>query len=90
MDVDAAVYCDNDFCERDSLCFGCRVPEDQHDCEGCQSLVYPKLLGEKGRLSEENETLSKENKHLRDENEELRNKLSLLGEKYRKNVPKWA
>ena len=79
--VDAATYCESDICVKESLCLGCRVTEEHDDCWGCQNLLYPKLLGEKGvlaeengRLAEENSELQKEIARLRKENEELRKK----------------
>jgi len=62
-DVDAGQYCNNAAygCEKESLCLGCRVPEDAEGCDSCQSLVFPKLLAENKRLAAENERLHKQN-----------------------------
>jgi len=62
-DVDAGQYCENAGygCDKEAMCLGCRIPEEQEGCWGCQSLVFPKLMAENKRLAEENKRLHKEN-----------------------------
>ena len=102
--VDAGRYCESDGCEKDSLCLGCRVTEEHDDCWGCQHLLYPKLLGEKGVLAEENgrlaeendelhkeiDRLDKENEQLYKEKEQLRKEIEELGEKERDTFSRLA
>jgi hypothetical protein len=84
--VDAATCCENESCERwETLCLGCRVPEEHDDCWGCQHLVFPKLLEEKTSLANdidklrnelaEKARLAEENEELHDEIMELRGKI---------------
>ena len=68
--VDAAQRCILD-CGNETLCLGCRDPDYMEGCDGCQNLVYSKLLEEKNRLAKEVKRLTEENKRLHKENDEL-------------------
>ncbi|KAL7528858.1 hypothetical protein ACHAXR_002672 [Thalassiosira sp. AJA248-18] len=53
-DVDAAAYCEFDHCSNAPFCLACRDPEEQADCWGCRSMIYPKLTKQNVELTQEN------------------------------------
>ena len=89
-DIDAAIWCDANYCYREKFCLGCRMPGGpaaDADCHACMSLVHvgknkelrnenESVVEENNQLRDENERMNEENKQLRQEVEELRKKLS--------------
>ena len=69
--VDAGRYCEGDYCENESCCAACRVPEECGECWSCRELVFAKLLTQKQTLEEVNREVLEENERLAKENRQL-------------------